>query len=110
MVLQGSLAILEYAGSNKVPFGDISALRMLRVLRPLKSLRKFPEMRLLVTHAGRVLLLYTAFFAALEDVLLFERGPSFSFFFNTILKTNGVSAKRSRRSSGPSTCCSPSWC
>ena len=27
---------------------DISALRMMRVLRPLKSLRKFPEMRLLV--------------------------------------------------------------
>ena len=37
-----------FGRSSGSGLADISALRMMRVLRPLKSLRKFPEMRLLV--------------------------------------------------------------
>ena len=39
------MSLGDHQGSG---LADISALRMMRVLRPLKSLRKFPEMRLLV--------------------------------------------------------------
>ena len=55
VVCQGTLSmttecpyIFGRKGNKLAAMGDISALRMMRVLRPLKSLRKFPEMRLLV--------------------------------------------------------------
>ena len=54
VVLQGTMSMLTECpyifgrNNNAANVGDISALRMMRVLRPLKSLRKFPEMRLLV--------------------------------------------------------------
>mmetsp|Transcript_8081 Transcript_8081/g.26538 ORF Transcript_8081/g.26538 Transcript_8081/m.26538 type:complete len:705 (-) Transcript_8081:969-3083(-) len=52
VVLQGAFALLSECPNERsrvsLPLGDISALRMVRILRPLKSLRKFPEMRLLV--------------------------------------------------------------
>ncbi|KAJ8606650.1 hypothetical protein CTAYLR_008401 [Chrysophaeum taylorii] len=53
VVCQGVIAIFSECPNESnhisIPLGDISALRMVRILRPLKSLRKFPEMRLLVT-------------------------------------------------------------
>lgn len=53
VVMQGTLSMATdcpyvFGRSSGSGFADISALRMMRVLRPLKSLRKFPEMRLLV--------------------------------------------------------------
>ena len=52
VVVQGVIAMVSECPNENdyinLPLGDISALRMIRILRPLKSLRKFPEMRLLV--------------------------------------------------------------
>ncbi|KAJ1458807.1 Ion transport protein-domain-containing protein [Pelagophyceae sp. CCMP2097] len=50
VVFQGNLQVLTALPGNiqALEIADLSALRMMRVLRPLKSLRKFPEMRLLV--------------------------------------------------------------
>jgi hypothetical protein len=53
VVMQGTLSMTTecpyvFGRSSGSGLADISALRMMRVLRPLKSLRKFPEMRLLV--------------------------------------------------------------
>ncbi len=53
VVAQGTLSMTTecpyvFGRASGSGIADISALRMMRVLRPLKSLRKFPEMRLLV--------------------------------------------------------------
>mmetsp|Transcript_10606 Transcript_10606/g.16013 ORF Transcript_10606/g.16013 Transcript_10606/m.16013 type:complete len:2657 (+) Transcript_10606:55-8025(+) len=68
VVVQGVISLLSdcpnESSAISLPLGDISALRLIRILRPLKSLRKFPEMRLLVAS------LFTSFNLLLAIIVL----------------------------------------
>mmetsp|Transcript_22111 Transcript_22111/g.69161 ORF Transcript_22111/g.69161 Transcript_22111/m.69161 type:complete len:2656 (-) Transcript_22111:428-8395(-) len=88
VVVQGCIAILSQCPVNNnrfsLPLGDISALRMIRILRPLKSLRKFPEMRLLVTSLFGSFNLLLAIIA-LTIMAVFVMGVFASLYFGDSL-------------------------
>lgn len=88
VVFQGVFAMLsECPNSNdtfSLQFGDISALRMIRILRPLKSLRRFPEMRLLVTSLFGSFHLLLAIIG-LTSMAIFVMGIFTSFYFGDAL-------------------------